>query len=48
MQKKIRAVLARRKQWEKIYPTWYIERHFTLYEGELEALLEMTKKRKKQ
>lgn len=45
MREKIRAVLARRKMWERLYPNWYIERHFTLYEGELEALLKMAKEK---
>jgi hypothetical protein len=33
-------VLSRRKQWERLYSPEYIRRFFTLYDGELEALLE--------
>ena len=39
--KLIRQLLQRRAQWERLYPKWYIDRHFTLYEGELEELLKM-------
>ena len=43
--KLIRQLLQRRAQWERLYPKWYIDRHFTLYEGELEELLKMAKSR---
>ena len=44
MNEKISALLARRKMWANLYPAWYIKKHFALYEGELDALLEMAGK----
>ena len=38
---RLRAILARRAMWERLYPTQYIERFFEpLYDGELDALLD--------
>jgi len=39
-------ILKRRKQWEITYNPEYIRRFFTLYDGELEALLELAKEKK--
>lgn len=41
MKTKIRAAIARRKQWVRLYPDWYIQRYFILNEGELDALLQL-------
>ena len=41
---KIQQFLTRREQWERIYPQWYIDRHFTLYDGEMEALIALARK----
>ena len=40
-QELIEAVLERRAQWKRIYPQPYIGRFFTLYDGELDALLDL-------
>jgi hypothetical protein len=44
----ITQVLKRREQWERVYKgyPYYIRRFFTLYEGELEALLELAEESK--
>lgn len=41
--KLISEALKRREMWEKIYDTSYIQRFFSFYDGELEALLELAK-----
>jgi hypothetical protein len=35
----INQLLARRAQWERLYTSDYIRRFFTLYSGEMEAML---------
>ena len=45
MNGKIRALLERRQMWERLYPAYYIERHFHLYDGELEALLDLARQK---
>ena len=47
MKRIIAQVLQRRKQWERLYSPDYIKRFFTLYDGELEALLELAEESRK-
>lgn len=39
----IKSAVERRKLWERLYSPEYIKRFFTLYDGELEALLSLAK-----
>ena len=39
----IKAALERQKLWKRLYSPEYIKRFFTLYDGELEALLSLAK-----
>ena len=43
--KLIKAALQRREQWKRIYSKEYFDRFFTLYTGELEALLDLAEER---
>jgi hypothetical protein len=39
-------MLERRAQWKRLYSQQYYERHFMLYDGELEALLDAARSQK--
>lgn len=41
----VHQVVERRARWEEIYPQAYIDRWFSLFDGELEALLDLARKR---
>jgi hypothetical protein len=44
--KLIDSVFERRAQWKRLYSQQYYERHFMLYDGELEALLDAARSQK--